>query len=601
MSAAVILMLQGCKSEKIEYVTTDGLSGDAVGYLSMAAFDLRVADYAEEITSSSVDPVSVTRAGKDFNSTTEASGDYVIRIRNIKTSEEQKMTYAEFKQAGDKQIPLTPGTYVVSAESSDYEGYMSDAGLAGWESPVYYGEVTATILSRKETEVSGIVCRLANVKATVSVTPDLAGLFMSDSECETQGAQKLSVTLSAGDNSLQYGRTEMDAVKAGYFKVQDKTVTLDVVLRGHYNKAAADAEPEYIDVNWKTSLPDCKAGQWRKISIGVTGAAEGDVKFEVTVENWTYDEVVDVDVTKLYAFAEETIEDVDISDEDSPVLTLADGDISKGCTLHSGMYDDVLKKWKENLRFILTPAAGAAVRSVSVEIGSDNADFLAAVDALGVRKRTVQVYPDNSALSSCLLVSDNAGVLTFALNDSGMTQLFQYKGKHSLKVTAEDDMRRTSYTCLEITCMEGEVSLSGPEILWTSSDGSIDYDFDKEYVIDENLQVAIKVSSESRFTEFDVVIDSDILTGEVLGAVGLSDNLDLINPGTAESMLNQLGFPTGTDVTSRQEVSFDISGFLTMIEGLAQGGGTYCNFRLVVSDGNGTTEKTIQLKVRQAE
>ena len=64
-------------------------------------------------------------------------------------------------------------------------------------------------------------------------------------------------------------------------------------------------------------------------------------------------------------------------------------------------------------------------------------------------------------------------------------------------------------------------------------------------------------------------------------------------------MLNQLGFPTGTDVTSRQEVSFDISGFLTMIEGLAQGGGTYCNFRLVVSDGNGTTEKTIQLKVRQ--
>ena len=68
MSAAVILMLQGCKSEKIEYVTTDGLSGDAVGYLSMAAFDLRVADYAEEITSSSVDPVSVTRAGKDFNS-----------------------------------------------------------------------------------------------------------------------------------------------------------------------------------------------------------------------------------------------------------------------------------------------------------------------------------------------------------------------------------------------------------------------------------------------------------------------------------------------------------------------------------------------------
>ena len=105
MSAAVILMLQGCKSEKIEYVTTDR----PVRRCCRLSFDgcIRppVAYYAEEITSSSVDPVSVTRAGKDFNSTTEASGDYVIRIRNIKTSEEQKMTYAEFKQAGDKQIP----------------------------------------------------------------------------------------------------------------------------------------------------------------------------------------------------------------------------------------------------------------------------------------------------------------------------------------------------------------------------------------------------------------------------------------------------------------------------------------------------------------
>ena len=41
--------------------------------------------------------------------------------------------------------------------------------------------------SKKETTVSGIVCRLANLKTTVSVTPDLAGLFMPDSQCEAQG------------------------------------------------------------------------------------------------------------------------------------------------------------------------------------------------------------------------------------------------------------------------------------------------------------------------------------------------------------------------------------------------------------------------------
>ena len=111
----------------------------------------------------------------------------------------------------------------------------------------------------------------------------------------------------------------------------------------------------------------------------------------------------------------------------------------------------------------------------------------------------------------------------------------------------------------------------------------------------------INVSTESTFTGFNVVIDSDILTDEVLGAVGLSGNLDLINPGSADEMLTNLGFPTGENVTSQTEVSFDISSFLTLIEDLASVGSTYCNFKLVVTDGNGTTEKTIRLKVQTAE
>ena len=190
---AVLLLMQGCKSEKIEYVPTDELSGEAVGYLVVDGFDLQVADYAEEITEEDNDPdltgaasASMTKAGSGAGSTTEAPEEYVIRIRNIKTSEEQEMTYGELKQAESGQIPLTPGTYIVSAESSDYEEYMAGATAASWETPVYYGETTSTIVSKKETTVSGIVCRLANLKTTVSVTPDLAGLFMSDRQCEAQ-------------------------------------------------------------------------------------------------------------------------------------------------------------------------------------------------------------------------------------------------------------------------------------------------------------------------------------------------------------------------------------------------------------------------------
>lgn len=51
---------------------------------------------------------------------------------------------------------------------------------------------------------------------------------------------------------------------------------------------------------------------------------------QVTVENWVYDQKVEVDVTQLYAFGEETIPDDDVSDADSPVVTLDGYDIANG-------------------------------------------------------------------------------------------------------------------------------------------------------------------------------------------------------------------------------------------------------------------------------
>ena len=596
-SLTALMLMQGCKTEKIEYDSIDGTSEEDTGYLNLGSFDLQVASYAEEITSSSSGPAS--KAGEepetDFGSTSEASDDYVIRLRNIKTSAEQTMTYGELKQMENQQIPLTPGTYIVSAESHGYAEYAAEELAADWEKPVYYGETTAVVVSKKETEVSGLVCRLANLKATVSVTPDLAGLFMSDAACTEQGMQKLSISLAVNESSLLYGRQEMESSKAGYFKTDDQTVTLDLVLKGQYNKAAADETPEYIDINWKSSIRGCKAGQWRKISIGVDNAHDGNVQFEVTVENWVYDEKVEVDVSSLYAFAEETVPDVDVSDANSPVLALTEGNINDGYTLNSGMYDDMLGKWSENMRLTLAPAAGASVVSVDVEIaGSDNEDFLKAVDALGVMNKTVNIYPDISALSSVLAVSEKSGILSFALNDSGMSKLFSYKGMHHLKVVARDNAFRTSYTDFRIVCMEGDAAAGAPEIEWTNSDGTVTYDFEKEYVIDDELQVVLNISTESQFTGFNVEIISDLLTPEELKKVGLSDKFDLLNPGEFKETLEGFGFPLGDSISSNKDVKFEISQtFLELIKILGTG---YCNFKLVVTDDSGTTEKTVKLK-----
>lgn len=601
LSFAALLLVQGCKTEKIEYSGLDEEDAQEAGYLLVGDFNLQVANYAEEISTSGEPSAAAslqTRADGGFGSTSEAADDYILRIRNVKTSEEKTMTYGELKGLEDKKIPLTPGTYIVSAESAEYAGYVSSGASALWETPVYYGEVTTAIVTRQETSISDLVCRLANIKSTVSMTPDLQNLFMSDAECETQGQEKLSVTLSVGEETgLSYYRDDMEAVKAGYFKASGDGTTIDITISGMYNNASADA-PEYIPVNWKASLAGCKAGQWRKISIGLSDANEGNARFEITVEDWTYDEKVDVDVTKLYAFSEEVISDENVTDPDSPVFALSGGSIADGYTVSPSMYDDVLGKWLDNMRLTLTPVSGSAVENVVMEVSSDNEELLAAVAAAGFKEDRVPVYPADASISSYFVISDRDGVVSFTVTDAGMTRLFSYKGTHTFTLIATDDMYRTSYTDLEVTCTEGEVAAGGPEIVWTDNAGSVVYDFDKRYNHDE-VEVDITVTTQNRFTGFNVEIVSDILTPEALQGVGLSDKLDLLDPGQYEEALTGLGFPVGDAITSVREVNFNITQFMSVITMLNQDG--YCDFKLIVSDSSGTTEKTIQLDVNVSE
>ena len=175
-----------------------------------------------------------------------------------------------------------------------------------------------------------------------------------------------------------------------------------------------------------------------------------------------------------------------------------------------------------------------------------------------------------------------------------MSKLFSYKGTHHLKVVARDNAFRTSYTDFRIVCMEGDAAAGAPEIEWTNSDGTVTYDFEKEYVIDDELQVVLNISTESQFTGFNVEIISDLLTPEELKKVGLSDKFDLLNPGEFKETLEGFGFPLGDSISSNKDVKFEISQtFLELIKILGTG---YCNFKLVVTDDSGTTEKTVKLK-----
>ena len=592
---AMTLMLSGCKDESVDF-GGNGDGGDPqteTGYLVMSAMSVTVADDAEVIPYSNGTKAAMTRAA---GSVSEAPDNYKVSIRNAKTGEQTNHVYADLKKAENQRMPLTPGSYTVSAESPDYADYMAGTTYADWEKPVYAGSVTKSVIKNNETTVDDLVCTLANIRTTVTLTQDLQKLFMSDADAEAAGKEKLAVTLSIGDNALVFDREAANAGKAGYFKAVETANTLKILLSGQYNKAPGDATPEYVTVNWSKEITNCKAGQWRKITINVLNANEGNVQFQITVENWVYDQKIDVDVMRLYAFAEETIPDEDISDEGSPVVTLDGKDIAQGYTISGSMYDELLGKWTENLKAVVTPEDGATVKSVTLVFESDNADFLAAVDAAGYKNRTVPLWPENEANAPYVVMKEaSTSVLTATVKDAGMSGFYQYEGTHTAKFVTVDSKGRTSYTKLNIRVTESGSTESGPGIVWTNKSGSKTYDFDTRYN-HIGMEILIGVTSQTGFTGFTVdIISENVLPASELESVGLASHLDLINPGEFQSKLEGFGFPTGAAVSGQKTLSFDISGFMDLLSLLNKEGN--CDFRLTVTDASGTNTKTIRLYV----
>lgn len=612
---AFLLLLSGCKNEDPGFPTTPG-TDDEVGYIVTSGLSVTVAD--NEIISTTTGESSPTKSESSgseatnltrsnntqsaVDSTTtktdpptaEASDDYKVTILNTKTSETMNYTYADLKKEENQKIPVAPGTYKISAESPDYASYMAGDYYANWDMPVYAGSVTKNVIKATETTVNDLVCSLANIRTSVSLTPDLQSLFLPDDQA-TEQLPALTVTLSVGENSLVYDRAAADGEKYGYFKAVEATNTITVELKGAYNKAPGNVAPEYVPIKWTREITGCKAGQWRKISIHVTNASQGNIQFQMTVENWVYDQKIDVDVTNLYAFGEEVIPDEELSDANSPVVALVGHDITQGYTINQSMYNEDLGKWTENLQATITPQSDVSLRSIKLLFTSDNATLLSDLSAAGYTNNTVQIWPQNSALTSYLLIQDESGVVKATLKDAGMTKLFTYKGVHTVKFIAVDTKGRTSYTNLKITVSEGgSIVTEGPTATWVNDRGG---QLDVPFQLDPNdlPPVELKVESKTGITDFKIEISSTNQEfAELISTMFSTNNLDLINPGSNAETLASLGFPTGDQVRNQTSLSFDISQFMSA---LAVFSGEH-TFKLQVTDANGQIAKSLILIVK---
>ena len=128
-------------------------------------------------------------------------------------------------------------------------------------------------------------------------------------------------------------------------------------------------------------------------------------------------------------------------------------------------------------------------------------------------------------------------------------------------------------------------SSDGPTI---KPEGDVTLDGPNDVNALQSCVLTITSEAAGGITAFDVYIISEQLNADELAGVGLSDHLDLVNPGDMDVALRGLNLPSG--IGGEKEVTFDITTFLMILpEGEHK-------FRMVVTDADGTKEATLILK-----
>lgn len=84
--------------------------------------------------------------------------------------------------------------------------------------------------------------------------------------------------------------------------------------------------------------------------------------------------------------------------------------------------------------------------------------------------------------------------------------------------------------------------------------------------ITQGMTATVDIAAPKGIANLFVTIDSPTLTKEDLQGVGLDSNFDLANPGSLDSALSGLGFPTGDKVVGKTSILFDITQFMSMLD-----------------------------------
>lgn len=565
LAAGILAVLAtGCKDETPNYGQTGGGSSETVGYVDLNGLSPQVLLDAEINQTPAQTTAAQTRA------VTEATPDYLVRIYNSSDECVLDTTYGDMQSQfndGPEQnlLALPVGTYRLEVHSQE----PSSVPDVEWEAPTYGTTYDFAVLRSHTSDspltiADEVVCKLSNIKVTVSISADLAELLGDDT--------KSTVTL--GSAMAEFTKSES---RAAYFRPQNSDGdTLEFKLTG-----TKDGKPAELS----KTITGVKAGQWRKIMLSIVYAETGDIKIVVTVDSFVQDSEITINST-------ESLWEPELDEgTDRPTLTWPGHDLAQPVALDESMYDP--SGTFNGTAPALTLSAADGIQTLLLGITSDNAAFrteiieaagLTDVDLCGTISRLHPFYG--------LQVTAGATEATIDL-ESIMYLFFGYEGSHTLTFNMTDNKGRNAVATLQFNYGKGTAE-EDPSIVCRQ------FDIDQPHTTQTGDEIDVDIKTASGIQAFVVSIISETLNEEVLAAVGLRPTFDLCNITDPEELAaltsDDIGFPVNDDVKGQTSMTFSVTKFTGMLSAFP---GTH-QFKLAVTNAEGsTTTKTLQLIVEQ--
>lgn len=183
----------------------------------------------------------------------------------------KQMTYSEYLSLQEK-ISLKAGKYMLYARST-----MESVPDVAFDAPVYGASEPFTIVAGKETVIENLICKLLQVKVSISYSEDLlAGL---------QGDATTTVSVITGTElryELQYNEgAPVYEQRPGYFAVNSSDATMIVTFKGTIGGKNGKITKTYVNI---------KPAQWYRIEIVKKVSNEGNADFTISVDDLIEDE-----------------------------------------------------------------------------------------------------------------------------------------------------------------------------------------------------------------------------------------------------------------------------------------------------------------------